>query len=1049
MTFAQYVKSFEGAIKTQEDVLNKEKKVYAFLTESQNSSKLTFVSDLNNMVLHWGIGVKSNHDWVSPLTQEIFVNLPISVKFDQKAAQSNFYELSSDIFLLEIEIKKDLVPKQLNYVYKRGNTWFNNNGKNYGFNFKSSQNSNGNNKNHDINISQGNNNNSVNDFKEDPNINEILSKIIDVEGSKCSWTLMHRFNLCNEYMKRFGTQSQTFLSWIFIWMRYSGLGRLTWQRNYNTKPSEMAHSQKNLSFTLTNQLLNSSREGLISNFHLVSLIMSTFGKGGDNGQKIRDQILEIMHRNHVPESHGTFYEQWHQKLHNNTTPDDVGICEAVIAFNKTNEIDRYREVLQRYGITKERLASFERPITTEPTYQPNLVGDLTQYLETLNSIHSGDNLMLNIKTAYKFVGSEAQKVLDEISACLNDFDKIKQMERVLDARKLIAKTFGTRNVQDDREILYLDLSLQAYVRQITESIIHLDLPLIYLIKLISLLLGNLALNCNYNELELSFNDWTFFTKSYKKTMETNREHTMIIKASVDRMKRILGSAIDIYTQLFDEKAKYLGNALGIDAKTVELFTEEVIRNSIFFVVSLAFKKLDGFFKKSGIFPSCNIISNFPDKTGKLVIFNSIAQASPKYYEQTVLLVKKVSGEEEIPMGVTAIISSSELDVLAHISIRARNSQTLLITCPDEEMFDSYKDLAGKIVKVEIVGGKIKLEISQNNNKEEEKKEENMELGKAETLGNCFILREEQFSPGKTGYKSINCAVMRKKLPEFIGTPYSAAFPFGVCEYILNLPDNNDNKNNFNHEMSQINLGNYQKTLENLKRIIRNLRIPPDFQEKVLKNLKSFGFIIENQSNFFSTLTQVWASKFNERVYLSTLKNKLPFHDIRMSVLCQNIIPATYAFVLHTRDPINNQPDQIYGELVLGLGETLVSAYEGRAFSFIASKTEDKFTVLNFPNKSVQLKGDGVILRSDSNCEDLKGFAGAGLFDSVMIRKADEMALNYSKERIVVDESWRREIMRKMREAALCVEMVFDGVAQDIEGVILEDKIFVVQSRPQI
>ena len=127
------------------------------------------------------------------------------------------------------------------------------------------------------------------------------------------------------------------------------------------------------------------------------------------------------------------------------------------------------------------MTSFERPITTEPTYQPNLVGDLTQYLETLNSIHSGDNLMLNIKTAYKFVGSEAQKVLDEISACLNDFDKIKQMERVLDARKLIAKTFGTRNVQDDREILYLDLSLQAYVRQITESIIHLDLPLIYLI----------------------------------------------------------------------------------------------------------------------------------------------------------------------------------------------------------------------------------------------------------------------------------------------------------------------------------------------------------------------------------------------------------------------------------------------------------------------------------------------------------------------------------------------------------------------------------------
>ena len=59
------------------------------------------------------------------------------------------------------------------------------------------------------------------------------------------------------------------------------------------------------------------------------------------------------HRNKIPETAGHFYEQpgsqncsckvsvklgeslevqpdirWHQKLHNNTTPDDVGICKA-------------------------------------------------------------------------------------------------------------------------------------------------------------------------------------------------------------------------------------------------------------------------------------------------------------------------------------------------------------------------------------------------------------------------------------------------------------------------------------------------------------------------------------------------------------------------------------------------------------------------------------------------------------------------------------------------------------------------------------------------
>lgn len=60
-------------------------------------------------------------------------------------------------------------------------------------------------------------------------------------------------------------------------------------------------------------------------------MLGTVGRGG-NAQAVRDEILNIMHRHHVKEVNGTWMEQWHQKLHNNTTPDDVGICEAYIAF---------------------------------------------------------------------------------------------------------------------------------------------------------------------------------------------------------------------------------------------------------------------------------------------------------------------------------------------------------------------------------------------------------------------------------------------------------------------------------------------------------------------------------------------------------------------------------------------------------------------------------------------------------------------------------------------------------------------------------------------
>ena len=33
-----------------------------------------------------------------------------------------------------------------------------------------------------------------------------------------------------------------------------------------------------------------------------------------------------------PRMQGGMMEEWHQKLHNNTSPDDVAICEALLAY---------------------------------------------------------------------------------------------------------------------------------------------------------------------------------------------------------------------------------------------------------------------------------------------------------------------------------------------------------------------------------------------------------------------------------------------------------------------------------------------------------------------------------------------------------------------------------------------------------------------------------------------------------------------------------------------------------------------------------------------
>ena len=83
---------------------------------------------------------------------------------------------------------------------------------------------------------------------------------------------------------------------------------------------------------------------------------------------------------------------------------------------------------------------------------------------------------------------------------------------------------------------------------------------------------------------------------------------------------------------------------------------------------------------------------------------------------------------------------------------------------------------------------------------------------------------------------------------------------------------------------------------------------------------------------------MWASKYNERAFLSMKKVGLNFLDLRMAVLVQRVVPAAYAFVIHTENPTNGAKDEIFAELVKGLGESIVSGMvPGSSLSFYAKK----------------------------------------------------------------------------------------------------------------
>jgi alpha-glucan,water dikinase len=70
-------------------------------------------------------------------------------------------------------------------------------------------------------------------------------------------------------------------------------------------------------------------------------------------------------------------------------------------------------------------------------------------------------------------------------------------------------------------------------------------------------------------------------------------------------------------------------------------------------------------------------------------------------------------------------------------------------------------------------------------------------------------------------------------------------------------------------------------------------------------------------------------------------------------------------------------------------------------------------VNSYPNKPLGLISSGFIFRSDSNSEDLPGFAGAGLFDSYTMNETKEFRITYHSEKLMNDVGFREKFMTKL------------------------------------
>jgi alpha-glucan,water dikinase len=316
----------------------------------------------------------------------------------------------------------------------------------------------------------------------------------------------------------------------------------------------------------------------------------------------------------------------------------------------------------------------------------------------------------------------------------------------------------------------------------------------------------------------------------------------------------------------------------------------------------------------------------------------------------------------------------------------------------------------------------------------------------------YAVLEKDFNRKILGAKSNNLKGLKNKLPNWIECPESLALPFGVFESVVAENKNKEIASHYNEIFLKVDQAEAEAMgdlLRSLRKAVLALSPPDGLKTSLFSVMETTGIALpKNWEDAWMCIKRVWASKWNERAFLSRRAQGIRHGDLFMAVLIQEVIDADYCFVIHTVNPFTGDRDEIYAELVTGLGETLVGNYPGRAFGFSLKKGEEKPHIHAYSSKSIGMFGGGLIFRSDSNGEDLVHYAGAGLYDSIMLPEPREIVLDYSEDPLVRDQGFQEDLLTTIADIGIRIENLM-GSPQDIEGVYSKGRWHVVQTRPQV
>lgn len=566
-----------------------------------------------------------------------------------------------------------------------------------------------------------------------------------------------------------------------------------------------------------------------------------------------------------------------------------------------------------------------------------------------------------------------------------------------------------------------------------------------------------------------------------------------LKATLDRSLRLTEEYCDSLLEIFPPKVQMLGKALGIPENSVRTYTEAEIRAGVIFQVSklgaILLKAVRSTLASEGwdvIVPGTAY--------GTVVQVESIVPGSlpSSVTGPVILVVRKADGDEEVTAAgpsIVGVVLLQELPHLSHLGVRARQEKVVFVTCDDRDSVADLLKLSGQYVRIEASSGGVKVqpsspkENSQDSNIEiqptkqptEAENAESDDLSSSESeitqsskvIASRGVILLTDAEPTACGAKSAACGRLsslseasakvynEQGVPASFKAPAGAVIPFGSMELALKASQSLETYKSYIEqiETAQVEDGVLDKLCSELQELISSIQLPKDVIKSISEIFPSTARLIvrssanvedlagmsaaglyesipnvspSNPTVFGNAVSRVWASLYTRRAVLSRRAAGVPQKEAQMAVLVQEMLSPDLSFVLHTLSPTDNDRNVVEAEIAPGLGETLASGTRGTPWRLSAGKLDGAVTTLAFANFSEEL----LVSR-------------AGPADGEVIR----LTVDYSKKPLTVDPIFRRQLGQRLCAVGHFLERKF-GCPQDVEGCLVGNDVYIVQTRPQ-